>query len=340
MANYLQRVITAGERIQSSARPSAPAPAVLPQVLPAPFPEPGEWRTEAAGKAAEPVVVPATPPPVPKTPEQTRPAPRDQEQAIPAATVPPKTSAETGEAPKPRPPQQPVPLSVAIARLSSGVRIQAPKALRPRAPVPPGPVPTFLQPPKSAPRMAESSGPEKGVGSPKPEVVGGQGASPAAPTGAVAASVRPAQAPSPASEGSRGVTVQANAPRPPVAETKPAAPTRPSTPPVHDLAHTARPSGQRVAERPPERAPKSESSAAADARVIQALARPAAPPVPAMVVQERSNTRRSRISIGKVDVQVNNHRQQQTSFPARAAVSGARSDFLETRYLSRFPLRP
>jgi hypothetical protein len=83
------------------------------------------------------------------------------------------------------------------------------------------------------------------------------------------------------------------------------------------------------------------SSAAPEFRAIQIKPRPSQPAAaPAIVVEERGNPRQSRITIGKVDVQVNNRRPVQNVVSSRMPSHGPRSDFLEARYLSRFPMRP
>jgi hypothetical protein len=83
------------------------------------------------------------------------------------------------------------------------------------------------------------------------------------------------------------------------------------------------------------------SSVATEFRAIQIKpSPPQSPAAPLVAVAERAPSRQSRITIGKVDVQVNNQRHPRSIVPNRKPSGGPRSNFFEARYLSRFPLRP
>lgn len=93
------------------------------------------------------------------------------------------------------------------------------------------------------------------------------------------------------------------------------------------------PSGGESSRSTPEQGTVSAITRQPDARPIPA--RPAAP----ATAPPASAKRQGRITIGQIDVQVNNHPPAPTTNPPPPARS-LTSDILEKRYLDRFPLRP
>lgn len=94
------------------------------------------------------------------------------------------------------------------------------------------------------------------------------------------------------------------------------------------------PSGGESRRSTPEQGTVSAITRQRDARPIPA--RPAAPtPLP-----PASAKRQGRITIGQIDVQVNNHLPAPTTNPPPPADNSFPSDILEQRYLNRFPIRP
>jgi hypothetical protein len=73
--------------------------------------------------------------------------------------------------------------------------------------------------------------------------------------------------------------------------------------------------------------------------VIRIKPGPAASAAPAVSIADRQQ-RHNRITIGKVDVQVNNHRPQPVVVPNRAPAGNAQSRLSEAGSLSWFALRP
>jgi hypothetical protein len=135
MANYLERVIAAGARVRSTARPSMQTAAIVSSIPVASFPP-----TSAPAN----VPPPSRQPSVSMTHPSFAPAPEPSEE-IKIGNVAnhaqqsdaTDTATSAIKAPPERVAQVPVPLSVALARMTSSTRVVAPKGLRaePLAPV-------------------------------------------------------------------------------------------------------------------------------------------------------------------------------------------------------------
>ena len=374
MANYLQRVIAAGARLRSTARPPLMGSAIIPSiaapmVLPVSEEQPHEAETLTQPSILQsPQTVPASTLPG-STPARSTPAAStpvaSTEPSIAEEGIVPSSEAPTRQAAAPaieRPTrpgaQPPVPLSVAIARMTSQTLIVVPKALRPQKPMPSYARESSIQVRNVIAAAATQSG-HLGASQPedrrangdelrrKPDAVAATTASPRPrqmpehyePRTTV--SVTPAAArESPAPGATRIVTKELTVAR----EVK----TSPGIAINGEPAAKPRPTAQSegvVVARPVPVPQKADGVLEPHAIGIKPkiLASAIVPPVAA---PERGHTRQSRITIGKIDVLVDNHRLMQTSGKGGTVVvrrvppAPTRSDHLATFYLGRFFIRP
>jgi hypothetical protein len=304
MANYLHRVAAAGAQTRPPATPAVMPSPRMPDVAPPPFPISLPEPSDSAGLTAAPE---STAPPA-SSPDRespvTIPPQRESPNNRPAASSQPATGG--GIAPQPdaeatQEGQQP-PDSLSVPPPSDTPL----HALRPSPGTEPSARPTQLQPPR---RMAGSahrlpSGPPNAPLplSPAPSV-------PFTPP----AHAAPLQA---APEGS--------APRERLAVTPPHFPvTRPQSQPRETRHKTG---------------PAANSPTPAAQPQANRADPPASRPRPVFPAAPRKNE--TRISIGRIDVQVNNHPRQPPVAPTPASRPPRHEINLEYSFLTRFPMRP
>jgi hypothetical protein len=324
MANYLQRVITAGARIHSPAKPPVAAPTILPAAFVAP----------PAPTAPDVSLPRSTKRAVPQTPERI--VPPIEKSTVP--TAPPQAVPPIANRP-------PVPLSVAIARLTSGPPIRAPRGIRADVPLP--------QPPRAeVPRIEMPHIASKPTEpSPKPAV--------AHPDAEPRATTPPPEIQKPAFDADVHVAPVPAAPialpqyvpvseakqesKPPVQKQSPRKPPEPTpVQPRIEPRHVDRPTKlieeTSVRATPPIEAKPAPAQRNPKIEPIRIKPKSSEQPLTPAIAPERTESRKSRITIGQVDVQVNNQRAAPATAPAPAA--GPRTDFFEARYLNRFSMRP
>ncbi len=319
MANYLQRIVAAGARTNSPARPPVGAPPMLPAtLLPTPSLGPPTWEqgsTETSRRTAfeplretprdvsvlaEAVSSPVDPtsnivPPVSteRVPEFTKTSSEASTAPVATPSVPlqvtDKKTSESVELPRPKEPlaasvsphapEQVRPAMPAFFRWDAPIRIEAPRGMRP---------------PKAKAETPAHVDTKTNAAIPTADLVGVQHT--AEPT-------RPA------------VTDSESAP--------PAQSAKVSSPPVEAKETTAI-----ALPRPVSESPRPMVAAVAAAPI------PAATPVP-----NPASKKQGRISIGSVEVRVNNQPAPAKTAPARPA-RPVHSDPFGPRYLNRFAIKP
>lgn len=307
MANYLERLITAGSRVSSPVRPGLVAPSPIPRSFaPVRALESFVWPIPESHDPIAPMAPIIAAPPVAQSsaPLRIETSPRPIEPPL-AATLPeppppqPLAQTPTPAAPaEPEPPAQASPLESirpalpAFFTFQPPVRVLAPKALRlttataksTSTPAPPQPIPQSIAEP-----LAQASTEEQ---APPRQVVEPPVAQP--PINPIPVIVKQPEPPAPS-------------PAPPQFRPEPQLQPQPAAPKFETKLPPPAPSRQ-------------------------------APP--ALLMKPPAVERKSgQIKIGSIDVRINNTAAPET-LRAPAPSAPARADVFEARYLTRFALRP
>jgi hypothetical protein len=386
MANYLKRVIAAGARVRSTARPSIQTAAIVPSIPVTSFPLPS---SPSVNEVPPPLYQSSA-----SSPQPGFAAPPEPSEEI--ATGGFATHVQRGDAtgtaasatkePPERGAQVPVPLSVAIARMTSRTRVVAPKELRAQ---PLAPLMSKTSSIEVTNMITAVGGHVRGSGS---SARGEADTSSTATASPAPAAVRQVVKTAPASDirgaptiappGTEVVTKSASTPGALLT-----APHEPSSddqeleffvknvgteseskvrsggtqsfrevsslggkprPVPEDVVKTRTPADSfptasvllqtepKSGERPTEANEPSESQVLGiKPKMVRAVA------TPPIGVLERSASNRGRITIGRLDVQVNNRQRVPPNIaPQRAPVVAPRSGYIEALYLERLALRP